>query len=327
MVGGPRESENPRDGAPHPSVIGSVRVGPLGLAGRVAGPDRQGREAPTPDRLSLWGKRMGGGTIVLRDASAPCAGGYGVYLESNRLGRTFAHVPELPGCIVRGETAEQAIACTRDAIKQYQSWVLAHRGGLPRVRREARLRAVEQCSGGAASGSGSRVALLPADLPPVSRDELREYLSRMRYSREDLLGVVSEVGNDLLGLRPTRRQRTIREILRHVAGAEQWYVTRIMRMPRFRPQKDPLERLRIVREAADRALSRQDLRRSGRIVERAGEPWTLRKVLRRFLEHEREHLLEIEWCMRAAGRPVFPGWMDGPARRRELRLAEAFQFR
>jgi len=155
---------------------------------------------------------------------------------------------------------------------------------------------VERCAGGAASGSGSRVALLKADVLPIDRDELEEYFRRMNYSRKDLLELVSTVPDDILSFHPDRRQRTIREILQHIAGAEQWYVTRLLKIPRFPPQKTPLQRLQLVRDTAYAYLSQQNLQLSARVVEKAGESWTLRKVLRRFLEHEREHILEIEWC-------------------------------
>jgi predicted RNase H-like HicB family nuclease len=48
-----------------------------------------------------------------------------VYLESNRVGRTFAHVPRLPGCVVRGETPEEAAAAVPEAIQQHLAGLAA----------------------------------------------------------------------------------------------------------------------------------------------------------------------------------------------------------
>lgn len=63
---------------------------------------------------------------------------------------------------------------------------------------------------------------------------------------------------------------------------------------------------------------------SGKVVINAGEPWTLRKVLRRFLEHEREHILEIELRLHEIGLASFPHWMSADVQVRELQLAEVF---
>jgi predicted RNase H-like HicB family nuclease len=53
-----------------------------------------------------------------------------VYLESNRAGRTLAHVPRLPGCVVRGEAPEEAAAAVPDALRQHLAWLAAHSGGI-----------------------------------------------------------------------------------------------------------------------------------------------------------------------------------------------------
>ena len=251
---------------------------------------------------------------------------FDVYVESNRLGRSVAHVPQLPGCIVRAQTSDQALRYVEEAVTQYLLWLGMH-GGAPRpVPSLIRTRVVEQYTGAAASGSGSRVALLQPDRLPIDRKELEEYLQRMSYSRKDLLEIISTLPCDVLKSHPHRQQRSIREILQHIAGAEQWYLTRLMKVPRFPVQKTHLLRLQVVREAALRLLSQDDLRRGERVVEMAGEAWTLRKVLRRFLEHEREHLVEIEWRLNDMGLPALPAWMPVEAKARELRLAEVFHF-
>ena len=250
-----------------------------------------------------------------------------VYLESNRVGRTFAHVPGLPGCIVRGETAEEAAAAISDAIKQHLFWLNAHGGRDFQLFRNVHMRVAGALAGGAATGSGSRVALLPTDLIPIEANELEEHLRRLKYFRTDLLEIISRIPVDLMTFRPSRRQRTIREILQHIAGAEQAYLARLFKLSRFQPQETPVQRLRMVREAAYTLLSKCDRTRRNRIVHKAGEPWTLRKVLRRFLEHEREHILEIEWRLHLKGLQFAPSWMIRTARNRELKLAKVFQFR
>ncbi|MBZ5672312.1 MAG: type II toxin-antitoxin system HicB family antitoxin [Acidobacteriia bacterium] len=248
-----------------------------------------------------------------------------VYLESNRAGRTLAHVSRLPGCVVRGETPEEAFAAVPEAIQQHLGWLAAHSGR--DFSRRVRIRTAGGVPGGAPTGSGSRGGLLPTDLIPVEAEGLAEHLRRIEYSRRDSLEVVARVPAGLLTARPGPRQWTIRETLQHVAAAEQFYLSRLFKLARFQPQPTPLDRLRIVRDAAYRLLAQCDLRRANRTVRKLGETWTLRKVLRRFLDHEREHVLCIEWRLHLAGLPFAPGWMTRRARKRELGLAEAFRFR
>jgi len=251
---------------------------------------------------------------------------FDVHLESNRLGQTIAHVPQLLGCIVRGKTPEEAIGYVEDAVAQYLVWLQEHSGTSWLIPPIIRTRIVERCSGGAASGSGSRVALLQADRLLVDRQMLEACLLRFDYSRQDLLEITATLPHSVLTFRPQRQQRTIREILQHVAGAEKWYLSRMMEVPHFPAQKTPLLRLQIVRKAAIELLSQYDLCQSARVVHKDGETWTLRKVLRRFLEHEREHVLEIERRLHDMGRAAFPAWMSEDVKARELRLAEVCRY-
>ncbi len=50
-----------------------------------------------------------------------------VYVETNRLGRTMVHVPQLPGCIVRAVSAECALGSLETAVRQYDTWLSVHR--------------------------------------------------------------------------------------------------------------------------------------------------------------------------------------------------------
>lgn len=97
---------------------------------------------------------------------------FDVYLESNRVGRTVAHVAQLPGCIVRASTSDVAVANVKTAIQQYVIWLAAHSDSELRTLSTIQINIAGRCPGGAASGSGSRVALLNADLVPMSKSEL-----------------------------------------------------------------------------------------------------------------------------------------------------------
>ncbi len=253
-------------------------------------------------------------------------GPFDVYLESNQLGQTMAHVIQLPGCIVRAPSPELAAAHLKQAIQQYQEWIVAHSNTCMAQPCDIRICNTDRGPGGAASHSGSRVAFLSIDALPMSKAQFGRYLRLLSFSRADLLEIVSTIPEATLALRPCKASRSLREILQHIAAAEQWYLTRIMTIARFPPQPTPFRRLGVVRNAAYTYLRQHERALAGRVITQSGEQWSLRKVLRRFLEHEREHILEIEARLHQAGISRFPDWMSADMRSRELQLAQLSHF-
>jgi uncharacterized damage-inducible protein DinB len=63
---------------------------------------------------------------------------------------------------------------------------------------------------------------------PVSRDEMEVYFRRAGYSRIDLLVLVRNLSDEILDWKADQDSMSIREILRHVGNAEEWYVSRLV---------------------------------------------------------------------------------------------------
>jgi hypothetical protein len=166
--------------------------------------------------------------------------------------------------------------------------------------------------------SGGAVALFGSDLAPVDEAALGEAIRLMSLSREELLGVVGGLTEEVLDAEPIPGKRTVRRDMSHVVNAEEWYVSRLGRRYQWvyegglrgavgRRRLSAVERLSVTRppmiDALGAALGEG---RQGPFVRRAytrhpEELWTLRKVLRRFLEHEREHLGTINRTLGALG--------------------------
>jgi hypothetical protein len=99
---------------------------------------------------------------------------------------------------------------------------------------------------------------------------------------------------------------TIREILRHVGNAGEWYVSRLVPPETLPPEWEHDDRLPILeflemegRTAVDRLRRLTDdvlaaVVTQPRWTDHPEEPWTARKALRRRIEHELEHLAQIE---------------------------------
>ncbi len=230
-----------------------------------------------------------------------------VALEIGEEGWTYAWVLDLPGCFSRGASLEEALAVLPPRIERHLDWLSGFEP-VPRTERGiAVLEAVRDP--GCPVRRGDTRALFAWDRGAPTGEEFERDLRWMAYNHQALLSLVEglppavldagEDGPDIHDLRAP----SIRRILRHIAGAEYWYLTRIpatAELPTEESQ-DVFTALSAVRDAAGPVL--REIFRScpDQVVEvpqktwsgTFTEEWTLRKVLRRALWHEGFHIEEI----------------------------------
>jgi uncharacterized damage-inducible protein DinB/predicted RNase H-like HicB family nuclease len=217
-------------------------------------------------------------------------------------GRTMAHVMDLPGCISKGKSLEEALKNLSEEIQEYYSWLSRH--GLSAGAFSLEWEMMEVQEGVAPFESGDAAALFQLDLHPPEDEELEEYIRRMEASRKDLLDLVSGLSEEELKKDRGPGKRTIEKILWHIAHAEEWYISRLGLIPELKEFDDfrgtQFEYLKAEREMAYKRLrsltplERVTVYRIPEYTDHPDEPWTSRKVLRRFLEHEREHTRNIK---------------------------------
>jgi len=83
------------------------------------------------------------------------------------------------------------------------------------------------------------------------------------------------------------------DTINHLSQAEWWYFDRLnLSSPREGLPEDPIERLRAIHERTIALLL--ELVDNEDIVEKSGEKWSARKVLRRTLWHRQDHLQQLE---------------------------------
>lgn len=236
-----------------------------------------------------------------------------IYLDAAGSGRVMAHLLEPPGLGVRFESRGEMQGRLPGEIRRHLTWLVAH-GELTAVESGGAFRIAEELPILGNFESGDDVGLYGPDTEPVRETEVEHYLRIGGWAHEDLLALV--VGLDEAALDWTRdgRTRPIRRVLRHVVGVELWYMGRIIEDPDHVPlpaviadadrqcdaTEDQVERLHIIWPAFQawaRSLT-PELRR--RITAPTwwthyqGERWTARKMLRRCIEHCREHTRNIE---------------------------------
>jgi ribosomal protein S18 acetylase RimI-like enzyme len=97
--------------------------------------------------------------------------------------------------------------------------------------------------------------------------------------------------------------RTLDEVLRHVCGAETWFVSRLDAESRYRgPRDDTKDYLEGSRAFLEDGLRRLVQAQAPDRTDGKGERWTLAKVVRRSLYHSLDHLDELDRRLAVAER-------------------------
>ena len=227
---------------------------------------------------------------------------YDLYLESGpKRKKTMVHVLALLGCIAAGPTTEEALAQTPQAIRAYLRFLQRH-GAAVDAEAEVQTRVAEHITEGEWLGNGSPSLTFQPDLEPLTAAEAEELIMRLEWSRAEMLALVSGLSEEQWEAEPQPKGRPIRRMLEHVFGAEYAYMLAFgklegVRGPGSVEQMRKDELLEWMGHVRARELAR--LRSLGE--QERSEPFvhwkqtrTARKVLRRMLEHEWEHLVELK---------------------------------
>jgi len=220
-------------------------------------------------------------------------------------------VLDLPGCIVRAPTREEALRQLPEAIRDYCTWLRRHAEPAPLTDEPVEIEVVCENIGFGPFDPGDAAAFFPPDREPVTPEEMEHYFRLMVHARDDLMALVQDLPDDLLDWQPDPASFTLRRLLRHVGNAEEWYASRLVRPETLPPEwKDDetlpiLEFLEMERRTAVARLrqltekERSEVFHPTRWTNHPEEAWTARKALRRFLEHERQHTAQARRILAA----------------------------
>jgi hypothetical protein len=221
-------------------------------------------------------------------------------IENNIEGRSLAWALEHPGCFAYGENGDAALVNMPRAISDYCMWIES------RVQSKSWLTSADIELHLAESWevyhidekfdlveSGYEVnAWFRHDWKPLSDEDVARALQLFSWSRDDLMDAVSGLPSGALDRSYAGERWSIAGILRHVAGAEWWYMDRLgLAFPRKQVPVEPFERLEVVRASLMEALP--GLAGLKQVVGVDGEFWSPRKMLRRAVWHERDHTAHI----------------------------------
>ena len=209
-------------------------------------------------------------------------------------GRFGAWMLDWPGAFVWGPTREGALARVRSAVYRFNEWLADHDESTPEP--PLGMQIVEEVAASRRPDGYEVNATFAADDRPITEDDIETTIRRLGCAREDLLVVGEEVRRAGATASVEADGRDLDGVLRHVAGAETWFVSRLDPDARYTGPREPLESYL----AESRDFLVEGLRRlpTGQHVaprtDTKDETWTPAKVLRRALYHSLDHLEELD---------------------------------
>ncbi len=219
---------------------------------------------------------------------------YDLYLDSGPMKKkTYVHVPQLLGCIARGDTSNAAVESSPDAICAFLAFV-ARAGERVDSGAAFRVRVAEHVTNNQWPGNGG--GFLPTDAAPLTSRESDALMQRLAAIHAGLRRLTGGLTMKHLDATPPKG-RPIRRILQHVC-VEGAYLRGIPGSSRLMSDVekghldalDALDRLFELEQERLRAMSKEE---RSEVIMRGQTPWSARAAVRRMLEHGWEHYLEI----------------------------------
>ncbi len=222
-------------------------------------------------------------------------------MENNIEGRSLAWMLDYPGCFAYGAEGSEAIIRAPQALLRYKEWVDSHLPGswmkdlgdfdihleesfdVFTINRDYDL-----------SNEGYEVnSWFRHDWKPLTAEDIRRGLLTLRWSREDVLELVSGLMPDQMDCRLENERWSIAGVLRHIANAEFWYLDRLGLAGKIDHElpEEVFERLLTVRQQLETVLP--TLEGITTVLGVGGEFWSPRKLLRRATWHEIDHIDHI----------------------------------
>ena len=198
-----------------------------------------------------------------------------------------AYILDLPGCFSSAKTEEAAVGKSRERIREYFEWLATHGEDvvvpdLIEIKVDEHYVPPDRQLRETSIGDIYIVnAFFRHDARPLTKEDLQESTRVLSYQREDLLALLdSQVAPE------------DEKLLLHVGSAEWWYWDRMdLAFPREDLPDEWRARLSVTRAfTLDNLPSLLELSDT---KEKMGETWSARKLLRRVIWHERDHMSQI----------------------------------
>jgi hypothetical protein len=224
-----------------------------------------------------------------------------VGVENNNDGRSIAWALEHPGCFAYGVNPNVACLHLETAIQKYATWILRNEPDTWLNFDEVEIIPEETWDVYSINENLDKVetdgyyveSFFRYDWKPLKREEVEHGSQMLYWTRDELLKTVAQLSAEKLAATYPTERWSINGILGHIGGAEWWYLSKLGKaFPESELSKEPMTRLKQSRDLLIRTLPK--LTGVSQVVGSDGEFWSPRKILRRALWHELDHIEHIK---------------------------------
>jgi len=215
--------------------------------------------------------------------------------------KVVAYALDYPGCFAYGMDEAEALLRLPQALLNYEVWIKDHTEDCWVNFTEMDLRVTDVMDSFVINEeshpklAGVEVnAFFEDELRPVTEIEVEKSLLIFTWQREELYGGISTLSEEVLEKQYPDQRWNILGILKHIANAENWYLSRLgySNLRKDQLPEQPLARLEIMQEAVSTFFRQFPL--DARVLNIDGETWSCRKIIRRTLWHQRDHIEHIK---------------------------------
>ena len=232
----------------------------------------------------------------------------------------YAHAAEFLGCCARAPTKEAAIDALLKDVKKYSEWLLSKDFAKNEYMVKSKdflagineMQIIEEITNVAQqSVSTHKSALFKSDHEEISKEDFEFYLEVIKSLPEALMRIVFQFSNEQRKLEVLEGEPTLNEALTKIYKTEFAYISRFGTeieekfLGVINLTTDELESLSLYERIFKVQLGAIALIRSNyanhadeiftseNLPEYPKEKWTIKKIIRRFIEHERECINDI----------------------------------
>jgi predicted RNase H-like HicB family nuclease len=202
----------------------------------------------------------------------------------------LATVPAVPGCNASGRSRDEAIANVRRSFRAYLE-VLEARGVIVEHWRDLDPDAFPVAPTPASS------PLFPEDQVELQEHDLRDFLHVFEAQQAALMALIASLTQNDLERNPDPDTWSVREALEHMMNTQASLLSRLERWP-----DDPFNTLQAIHRVVFQRFTVMDANDMKGTWTVRGRPWSVRRVMRRILEHQWEHYGHIKEIIDALGR-------------------------
>jgi predicted RNase H-like HicB family nuclease len=211
-----------------------------------------------------------------------------IYVIESRPGYWLASIPTIMGCNASGKTREEAIANSRRAFRAYLELL------------DARGVSVEHWKGLDADRfpvAESDGPLFPEDQLPLEEHDLRDFLHVFEAQHAALIALAGSISAEELERAPDADTWSVRAALEHMVATQATLLGRLEKWP-----DDPFNTVQAIHRVVFQRFTVMEPNDTKGVKVISGRPWTVRRVMRRILEHEWEHFGHVQEIIAALAR-------------------------